>query len=398
MTEATKVHASAGLIVFICLFIAALEGYDIQAFGVAAPRLVAELGLSAGQQGWAAAAAMIGMLLGAFFGGWAADRVGRRPLLAMSVAAFGVFSLSTAFCQDYQSLFLARFLTGLGFGGAMTNLVTVATEISAPGRRTATTTLMFCGLPAGGVLVSLVARLGGEALDWRMLFVIGGLIPVVLAPVVYFLLPETRPQAREGADRRAATALFGGGRAAATLLIWVAFLLIVLVLNLLLNWLPTLVTAKGLTAGDGATAALVFNLSGVFGALVAGVLVDRFGLRRILTLFFAVLAASLYTFANAMDLSSTLICAALAGFMVMGAQFSLYGQAPGLYPAHVRAVGAGAAIGVGRMGAIIGPLIAGELRQAGFSGSQVFTTMIPVVIVAAIATLALSYVGEPRDA
>ena len=397
MTEATKGHASAGLIVFICFFIAALEGYDIQAFGVAAPRLVAELGLSAGQQGWAAAAAMVGMLLGAFFGGWAADRVGRRPLLAMSVAAFGVFSLATAICQDYQSLFLARLFTGLGFGGAMTNLVTVATEISTPGRRTATTTLMFCGLPAGGVLVSLVARLGGEGLDWRTLFVIGGLLPVVLAPVVYFLLPETRPQAREGADRRAVTALFGGGRAAATLLIWVAFLLIVLVLNLLLNWLPTLVTAKGLTGGDGATAALVFNLSGVFGALVAGVLVDRFGLRWVLTLFFAVLAASLYAFANAMDLSSTLICAALAGFMVMGAQFSLYGQAPGLYPAHVRAVGAGAAIGVGRMGAIIGPLIAGELRQAGFSGSQVFTTMIPVVIAAAVATLALSYVGKSSD-
>ena len=191
----------------------------------------------------------------------------------------------------------------------MANLVTFATEISAPGRRTATTTLMFCGLPAGGVLVSLVARLGGEALDWRMLFVIGGLIPVALAPVVYFLLPETRPQAREGADRRAVTALFGGGRAAATLLIWVAFLLIVLVLNLLLNWLPTLVAAKGLTGGDGAAAALVFNLSGVFG-----------------------------------------------------------------------------------------PLIAGQLRQASFSGSEVFTTMIPVVIVAAFATLALSYVGKSRDA
>ena len=94
MTEATKGHASAGLIVFICFFIAALEGYDIQAFGVAAPRLVAELGLSAGQQGWAAAAAMVGMLLGAFFGGWAADRVGRRPLLAMSVAAFLPVSVS----------------------------------------------------------------------------------------------------------------------------------------------------------------------------------------------------------------------------------------------------------------------------------------------------------------
>ena len=182
-----------------------------------------------------------------------------------------------------------------------------------------------------------------------------------------------------------------------TLLIWIAFLMIVLVLNLLLNWLPTLVTAKGLTAGDGAAAAMVFNLSGVVGALVAGLLVDRFGMRWILTLFFVVVAATLYAMSATVDLSATLICAALAGFMVMGAQFSLYGQAPGLYPAHVRAVGAGAAIGVGRAGAVIGPLIAGELRQAGFSGGQVFIAMIPVVIVAAVATLALSYVGKPHE-
>lgn len=397
MTEAAKGHASAGLIILICVFIAAIEGYDVQAFGVAAPRLVAELGLTPGQQGWAAAAAMIGMFMGAFIGGWAADRIGRRPMLAMSVAAFGVFSLATAISHDYPTLLLARWVTGLGFGGAMANLVTIATEISAPGRRTATTTLMFCGLPAGGSLVSLVARLGGDALDWRMLFVIGGLIPVVLAPVVWFLLPETKPQARPDADLRAVTALFGGGRATVTLLIWIAFLLIVLVLNLLLNWLPTLVTAKGLTAGDGATAALVFNLSGVFGALIAGVLVDRFGLRWILTLFFAALATALFALANAMNLSSTLICVAVAGFMVMGTQFSLYAQAPGRYPVHVRAVGAGAAIGVGRIGAIIGPLIAGELRQVGFSGSQVFTAMIPVVIAAAVATLALSYLGKPLD-
>ena len=194
----------------------------------------------------------------------------------MSVAAFGQFALATAMSRDDHSLLLARLVTGLGFGGAMANLVTVATEISASGRRTATTTLILCGLPAGGVLVSLIARLGGDSLDWRMLFIIGGLIPVALAPIICFLLPETRPQASPGADRRAMTALFGGGRIMSTLLIWIAFLMIVLVLNLLLNWLPTLVTAKGLTAGDGAAAAMVFNLSGVVGALVAGLLVDRF--------------------------------------------------------------------------------------------------------------------------
>lgn len=397
MTTAAKGHAKGGLIILLCVFVAAIEGYDVQAFGVAAPRIVEELGLAPAQQGWAAAAAMIGMLVGAFAGGWAADRVGRRPVLAASVAAFGVFSLATAFTHDFHSLLAARLLTGLGFGGAMANLVTVATEISAPGRRTSTTTLMFCGLPAGGVLVSLIARLDGGAHDWRMLFIIGGLIPVVLAPMVYFLLPETRPQAHPGMDQRATTALFGGGRAASTLLIWAVFLLIVLVLNLLLNWLPSLVTAKGLTAGDGASAALVFNLSGVVGALIAGVLVDRFGLRWILTLFFAALAVSLYAMAAAMDLSSTLICAALGGFLVMGAQFALYGQAPGLYPAHARAAGAGAAIGFGRLGAVIGPLIAGELRQSGYSGSQVFLAMIPVVIAAAAATLALSYVSKPSE-
>jgi MFS transporter, AAHS family, 3-hydroxyphenylpropionic acid transporter len=398
MDQAAGPPQRSGLIILICLFIAALEGYDIQAFGVAAPRLVKELGLAPEQQGWAAAAAMIGMLLGAFIGGWAADRVGRRPVLVASIAAFGVFSLATAFSHDYPALMLARLATGLGFGGVMANLVTLATEISPPGRRTATTTMMFCGFPAGGVLVALIARLGGEALDWRVLFIIGGVIPVVLAPVVYFLLPETRPQAAPDADRRSVAALFGGGRAAATLLIWTASLLLTLVLNLLLNWLPTLVTAKGLTAGDGATAALAFNLSGVIGALIAGILVDRFGARWTLTLFFAVMAGALYVLASAAGLTPTLAYAGLAGFMVMGAQFSLYGQAPALYPPQVRAVGAGGTIGVGRVGAIIGPLVAGELRQAGFSGAQVFQTLIPVVIVAGLASLALSYVGRPSEA
>lgn len=397
MTLATTGHPRANWIIFLCVFIAAIEGYDIQAFGVAAPKIVAELGLDPAQQGWAASAAMIGMFAGAFFGGWVADRVGRRPVLAASVAAFGVFSLATAFTHDLQSLLAARLLTGLGFGGAMANLVTIATEISPPGRRATTTTLMFCGLPAGGVLVSLLARLDGGAHDWRLLFIIGGLIPVVLAPVVYFLLPETRPPTRATVDQRATTALFGGGRAPATLLIWAVFLLIVLVVNLLLNWLPSLVAAKGLTAADGASAALVFNLSGVVGALIAGVAVDRFGLRPVLMLFFVALAVSLYAMAIALDLPTTLICAALAGFLVLGAQFALYGQAPGLYPAHVRAVGAGAAIGFGRLGAVLGPLVAGELRQAGYSGDQVFLAMIPVVMAAAAATLALSYVSKPGE-
>ena len=109
------------------------------------------------------------------------------------------------------------------------------------------------------------------------------------------------------------------------------------------------------------------------------------------------LAAALYVLSTSLGLAPVLALAALSGFMVMGAQFSLYGMTPALYPPQVRAAGAGAAVGFGRLGAIIGPLIAGELRQAGYSGAQVFQVMIPIVIAAGVATLALSYVGRSSE-
>lgn len=397
MTEATKGHPRAGLIVLICVFIAALEGYDIQAFGVAAPRLVAELGLSAGQQGFAAAAAMVGLVLGAFGGGWLADRVGRKPVLTASVAAFGVFSLLTAFSHTYEFLLMARLLAGIGFGGAMANLIAVATEISAPGRRTATVTTIFCGLPAGGAAVSLIARLAGDQLDWRVFFVVGGLLPILLTPVVWRLLPETRPEPQPDADRRMLPALLGRGRAGGTLLIWAAFFLTLIVLNLMLNWLPSLVTAKGLTPGDGAAAALTFNVAGVFGALATGRMVDRFGQRWTLMAVYVALAGAMYGLAGASTLSPILAFSGVAGFLLLGAQYSLYALAPPLYPSHLRAAGSGAAVAVGRLGSVVGPLLAGELRQAGYGAGQVIAVMIPVVIAAAIATVTLSYVGKPHD-
>ena len=207
-----------GLIVAICFAIAALEGYDIQAFGVAAPHMAPELGLGPAQLGWAGSAAMFGLVLGALVGGWAADRHGRRPVLMVSVALFGVFSVATALAANFETLTLARLATGIGFGGAMPNLIAIATEISPPNRRVLTTTSMFCGLPAGGSVVALLAQFGGEALDWRMIFLIGGALPLLLVPVIYFLLPETRPVHPEGADRQVMKGLFADGRGLATVL------------------------------------------------------------------------------------------------------------------------------------------------------------------------------------
>lgn len=388
--------AGAGLVVFVCFLIAAIEGYDIQAFGVAAPKMVPELGLDPGQQGWAGSAAMMGLVLGALVGGWLADRHGRKPVLLGSVAAFGLFSLLTAMAHSYEALLWARFATGLGFGGAMPNLIAVAVEISKPERRAATVSAMFCGMPVGGAIAALIARLMGDGLEWRAIFVAGGVAPLALLPVIVFLLPETRPAHDPAADRNLARGLFAEGRAAATVLIWAAFMLTLVVLYLGLNWLPTLVVDKGHPPSEGFMAAMVFNIAGAAGSILVGAIADRLGWRGPLAVVYLALAAAMAGLAASDAPWAILALSGAVGFLVMGAQFSLYAVAPMLYPVHLRGAGAGTAIAVGRLGSIAGPLIGGELRNAGATPGEVFLSMAPVALAAAIILVALGRAAKPQ--
>jgi len=387
---------STTLIVSICFLIAALEGYDIQAFGVAAPTLVPELGLNPGQQGWAASAAMFGLVAGAFGGGWLSDRTGRKPVLIASVLLFGLCSIWTAFTHDYVSLMTARFVTGLGFGGALPNLIAIASEISSPKRRASTTSAMFCGMPAGGAVVALAARIAGDALDWRTIFIIGGALPLIVVPLIYFLLPETKPPLSGPREKRLIGELFGQGRATPTLLLWAANLLTLVVLYLMLNWLPSLIVAKGHESSDGATASLAFNLLGIVGALALGFIVDKVGFRWSLAATYIGLAIAMTLLGAVTPIGPVVALCGAAGFLVLGAQYALYGLAPRLYDPAVRAAGAGAAIGFGRFGSIIGPLIAGEMRQAGLSADQVLGAMLPVVLLAGLCVFVLTYKAKDR--
>ncbi|MDB5425895.1 MAG: hypothetical protein JWQ29_3311 [Phenylobacterium sp.] len=397
MAGKAAVPVHSGLVIGVCFLIAALEGYDIQAFGVAAPHFAPELGLNPAQVGWAGSAAMVGLVIGAFAGGWAADRWGRKPILLASVLAFGAFSIATAFAGGLTPLLLARFATGLGFGGAIPNLIAIAVEISTPQRRGAVTSAMFCGMPAGGAGVALLARLAGEAMDWRTLFLVGGALPLLVAPLVALWLPETRPAAARKVGPGLLSALFGQARAGPTLLLWAANLLTLVVMYLLLNWLPTLVVAKGHAAADGATAALAFNVIGVAGALLLGLAVDRAGVRWTMLAAYLALGAALWGLGLAADLERIWALSGMVGFLVLGTQYVLYGVAPALYPPSARAAGAGAAVGIGRFGAIIGPLLAGDLRQAGWTADQVLGVMVPVALAAGAAIVALTYVAKVRE-
>lgn len=379
----------AGVVVFVCFLVAAIEGYDIQAFGVAAPKLIPELGLNPGQQGWAASIAMIGLVAGAAAGGWAADRFGRRPVLLVSVAAFGVFSLMTAAAHSYDMLLAARLLTGVGFGGAMPNLIAVANEMSRGRGAAATVTLMFCGMPVGGAVVALAARLMGEAMDWRALFVAGGLAPLVLVPVMALVLPETRPEHDPTADRDVTRGLLGEGRAAATLLMWLALLLTLTVHYLALNWLPTLAVAQKMSPSDAFGAAFAYNVGGAAGSVLLALAADRMGWRRTLPVAALALTAILWGMSRTDAALAFQVLAAAAGVVLMGVLFVLYAVAPALYPSAIRGVGAGSSVAAGRLGSIIGPLIAGGLRTAGATPGEVFLSMTPVAVISAVAIVLL---------
>lgn len=383
-----------GIPIALCMAVAVLEGFDIQAMGVAMPRLAAELGFDDKQKGLLFSINNVGMVLGAIVGGWLADRVGRRPVLVGSVLMFGAFTFCVVLSRNFETLFAARLLAGLGFGGALPNMMAIANELSAPQRRAFTATLVFCGLPIGGGSVALLTLLLPSGLDWRTLFIVGGVLPLALAPALRWLLPETlhaavRPQSMPRAP--VWESLFEGGRAWPTLLLWLAFLPTLLILYLLLNWLPTLAVAKGFAAGVAPQVSLSFNWASVAGALVLGGLVDRFGARWPLVLAYAALIASLVALGASSSLGSFVLFAGVAGFFLLGANYALYGVAPAYYPTAMRGTGSGASVAVGRVGSILGPMAAGLMLAGGSSATNVVQYMAPVAAVAGLAVFALSF-------
>lgn len=387
-----------GLVIGICLVIAGLEGYAIQALGVAAPRMAPSLHMALQQVGYAASATMAAMGLGAIAGGWLADRFGRRRVMTISVVVFGLSTLLTAAAWSADALVLVRLATGLGLGGAMPNIIAVASEISTPERRARAVTTVSVGLPAGAATAALVTRVFSHGFDWRLIFVIGGILALLVSPAVALLLPEParRDPAARFVDRRAIPALFFEGRWIATLLLWIAICLTMIVLSVMTNWLPTLMIAKGFSGDAGSLAALVFGVVGAGGGLALGRLIDRAGFAWPLAATFTALAVVTAALAAVSGLGPSMLLVGLAGFLVVGAQFAIYAMFPVYYPSPVRGTGAGAGVAAGRVGSIIGPTVAGILLERGASGDQVVQAMLPAVLGAGMAAVLVSVIGDPH--
>ncbi|HEY7641923.1 MAG TPA: MFS transporter [Steroidobacteraceae bacterium] len=385
--------------VALCLLCAVLEGFDIQAMGVAAPRLIPEFGLSPGQMGLVFSISNIGLVLGAAFGGWLADRVGRKPVFIGAVATFGAFTLGVALANSFTMLFVLRFLAGVGFGGALPNMMAMATELSAPGKRAQTAAIMFCGMPIGGGFSAVVTQVLPPDMDWRALFVVGGVLPVLLVPALWLFMSETlRPGEHKVAKRHSTwDALFGEGRAKPSLLLWAAFLPTVLILYLILNWLPTLVVSKGFDRSVAPQVAIAFNFIAVAGAILFARLVDKFGTRSPLVVAYVGVIGTLMALGAATNQGLILFLSGALGFFLLGANYALYGVAGSYYPLQMRGTGSGASVAMSRVGSILGPMLAGVMLGGGATATNVVQYMTPFAAVAGVAVVILSFMPRAED-
>lgn len=385
----------SAILIGLCFLVAICEGYDLQVMGVVAPRLRSELGLAPDLLGYAFSATTFGLAIGAIVGGRLSDRFGRKPVLVTSVFVFGVFTLATAFSYDFNSLFLVRLATGLGLGGAMPNLIAIASEATPRSRMTTAVGMMFGGLPVGAIGVAVLARYGSE--DWRTLFYVGGWLPILLVPVLVWLLPETHERRNTaGQDQRprgVLTTLFAPSQWQITLSLWLAFVLTLLHLYVLLNWLPSLVAQRGL-AHASSTAAIMLNVGSLIGAMVVGRMCDRWGVRRPMLAVYGLMAISMLALTQVTSVLGVVTVSAIAGFSVVGAQFALYGLAPHFYDETIRGTGVGAAVAAGRVGSIIGPAAVGVLLSAGFATDHVILATVPAIALGGAALAILTYVGE----
>ena len=405
-----------------CAAVLFLDGFDTTAIGYVAPSLAKEWSLSKGALGPVFSAGLFGLMIGALTLGPLADRIGRKKIIIFSTLAFGLGTLATAFIQDVNTLLAVRFLTGLGLGGAMPNTVAMTSEFNPHRRRATMVMIMFCGFSLGAALGGLLAAALIPQFGWRSVFVVGGAAPLLLVPILALRLPESvrflaltgraNAQVRELLgliNPKAAFAagtqfvvhepalagmpvlhLFRDGRALVTVLLWVVFFMSLLDLYFLANWLPTVLNDLGASVSTAAAIGSMLQVGGVVGTFALGSVIDRFSFRALALVYFAAVFAvgAIGQLGHSVALVTLAIFA--AGFCIVGGQIAANALAAGFYPTSVRSTGVGWALGIGRVGSIIGPLIGGALMTAKWSTGSVFMAAATAAFCAALAAFSIS--------
>jgi len=408
------------LVLVLCFGVVATDGMDVAIMGFVAPPILQDWHISKAAFGVVMSAAPIGLVFGALFAGPASDRVGRKIVLTLSVLLFGIFTLAASLAADTTQLTLLRFLTGIGLGAAMPNTTTLLSEYVPEARRSLMVTLMFTGFNLGSALVGFIAAWLIPTQGWRAVLAAGGVLPLLLVPLLWWLLPESsRFLAVRGAapERIAATLgrvtgshfpegtrfaspepavaartpvrlLFSQGFGLMTVSLWLTYFMGLMVIYLLTGWLPTLFKESGLSIAQAATFTAMFQIGGTVGGVFVGWLMDRRAPTQVISLAYAGGAAAVLLLAASGGVSVMLaLLVALVGFCMSGGQTGLNAYAPTCYPTFGRATGVSWMLGMGRFGSILGSLVGGILLGLGWSFATILSLLAVPAALAAVTVL-----------
>jgi AAHS family 4-hydroxybenzoate transporter-like MFS transporter len=407
--------------IILCAFVAVLDGFDTQSIGFLAPSIATSLNVPLPSFAPVFVAGLLGLMCGAGILGPVADRWGRRWTVIAATTAFGVFSFATAYAASFDELLMLRFLTGIGLGGAMPNVVALTAEYSPKRLQAIFVSLLFTGMPLGAVLGGLVASALLPRYGWQSVFYVGGILPLAMVAVLIAKLPESaefliirnakmdrvRSIVRKIVPGFAGletmrfvpdTAKLGGfsvkhlfteGRTPGTLLLWVPYFMNLLIIYFVISWLPAILRQAGMSITAGVMAISLFSLGGIAGSLLQGVTMRGFGNRLVLVVEFGVsvlLIGSLAVLPPSYGL--IMVVAVLLGIFVQGAQAGLNALVAAFYPTAIRSTGVGWALGVGRIGSVVGPILGGVMLSLHWDLQQIFLAGTLPALCAGLAVLA----------
>jgi MFS transporter, AAHS family, 4-hydroxybenzoate transporter len=379
-------------VAWLCGMVLFLEGYDIASAGFAIPLLVDAWKIPPSVFTAALTAGNVGLMLGSLLAGPLGDRRGRKPVLIGCVMMFGAFSLLTAFVSSPLQLAILRFLTCVGLGGGLPLAATLTADVAPPDRPGQLVILASVGISIGHTGGGLLAHWLMRFFGWPVIFVIGGALPLMVAPLLAVGLPDSI--GRQVAPRRKlAAALFQHGLAPSTLLLWAINILNLLALYFILLWLPAVLHGMGLSSSRAVLASTIYGLGVLASPLLASIFVDRIGIERVLACclaFGALCVLSIGLVGPSFWLLCVVICGAGFGGGCQGGINSLSALA---YPPAIRSTGAGWASGVGRMGTIGAGLLGGALLALSFRTQKIF---VAASIPAFGAALLMAILGRMR--
>ncbi|WP_321804115.1 MFS transporter [Burkholderia sp. BCC1993] len=422
LADRARFNAFHAKVLIWCLLVIVIDGYDIAVAGAALPSIMKDMGVEASTAGFMASSALFGMVFGAIFLGALSEKIGRRWTISICVFLFSVFTAIAGLTHDPITFSAMRFIAGLGIGGVMPNIVAQMTEYSPRRIRSLLTTVMFSGYAIGGILAAVIGKQFIAEFGWQVVFLVAA-APAALIPFILTSMPESLsflisrkddahlrkvvgnidPSLKltvadtllmHSQDREAGAPmakLFQNGRGISTIMFWIAFFTGLFMIYALSTWLTKLMAMSGYSLGSALSFVISLNVGAVIGAIAGGWLADRFHIKWVLVCMYALGAIFLYLMTLKTSTEVRYAIVAAVGACSTGAQIVAYAYCGQFYPTAIRSTGVGMASGIGRLGAIVAPVLIGFIVSLKLPLEQNFLVIGSAGIVGALALACINH-------